>query len=253
MSFIDLLMVEAKKLKRSKIMILLIIPIMFIMISAICAAKMNLNADIKAHYNMFIQSILIFVVFLLPLSMVVINVLLVQNEQKNRGIIKMLSLPVSKVKLNSAKLLMTIILSAFQVGMFFILYIPSEYIASSIIGVNLSVPIIYLLKWCIKVFIVSIPMTALFYLISLVFKKPALSLGLGFLFVVPNVIIANTKLWNIYPVDYGLKLIMIEQGNLQKGAVPQSVPLFPWVIIALAIFIICLVASSFYFEKTESM
>lgn len=253
MSFIDLIYIELKKLKRSKIIIIMLISIIMIMISAVSSAKLNLHdiGSIKPNYNMFVQSMLSFTVFMLPLSLIVITVLICQTEYKNRGILKMLSLPIDIKKLAFAKFLILVFVAALETGLFFILYIPSEILAGRSVGVNLSVPTGYLFMWCMKVLVASLPMTAFFWMICACIKKPAASLGLGFLFTVPIILACNTKYWWLYAMDYPTRIIMFEQARL-SGTLTQNVSYTVlWIGTAILIMGAALFISSIYFGKSE--
>ena len=98
MNLIRLIKIEIGKLKRSKIGLILLIPVLLVWISGIMNADMNFEMQaegISPENNFFIQSFLGYVWFMLPSSLVVITVLMTQTERGNNGILKMLSLPVS--------------------------------------------------------------------------------------------------------------------------------------------------------------
>lgn len=253
MNFISLINIELKKIKRSKIIFILLISVGMIMISMISSAKINLKSEgINPGYNMFIQSALSLTVFMLPLSFAVITVLLSQTERKNRGIIKMLTLPVSPEKIALAKFCTVIFIMAGEIALFLILYIPSQILASNRAGINLSIPTGYILNWGLRIFAASIPMASFFFMISICINNAAASLGLQFLFTVPIILAANTKYWFVYAADYPAKLIMQEQGRFMENTRFNIPDLNLWILSAVLITILTILISAVCFSKTET-
>ena len=86
MNLIRLIKIEIGKLKRSKIGLILLIPVLLVWISGIMNADMNFEMQaegISPENNFFIQSFLGYVWFMLPSSLVVITVLMTQTERGN--------------------------------------------------------------------------------------------------------------------------------------------------------------------------
>ena len=114
MNFFDLLKIEFKKVKRSKIVPLIFIAPLLVVISGIA----NLSRYFSPEYTnawsaMFIQSALVYAYYLLPFSMIVVCVMIAGRETQHNGILKMLALPVSRYALSLAK---------FGVLMFYLFY-----------------------------------------------------------------------------------------------------------------------------------
>ena len=102
MSFLSLVGVEFKKIKRSKIFLILFVATVILWIPSILNADMNFNMQaegISPENNFFIQGFMGMAWFMFPASMVVGTVLLSQTERTNKVILKMLALPISTVKL----------------------------------------------------------------------------------------------------------------------------------------------------------
>ncbi len=104
MNFFDLLKIEFKKVKRSKIVPLIFIAPLLVVISGIA----NLSRYFSPEYTnawsaMFIQSALVYAYYLLPFSMIVVCVMIAGRETQHNGILKMLALPVSRYALSLAK------------------------------------------------------------------------------------------------------------------------------------------------------
>ena len=119
MNFLSLVGVELKKIRRSKILLILLIPVIMMWIPSIINADMNFDLrgiPITPENNFFIQGFMGMVWFMIPASLVICTVLLNQTERSNKGILKMLSLPISTTKLCLAKFTVLILLAAFQMG-----------------------------------------------------------------------------------------------------------------------------------------
>ena len=117
MNFLSLVGVELKKIRRSKILLILLIPVIMMWIPSIINADMNFDLrgiPITPENNFFIQGFMGMVWFMIPASLVICTVLLNQTERSNKGILKMLSLPISTTKLCLAKFTVLILLAAFQ-------------------------------------------------------------------------------------------------------------------------------------------
>lgn len=95
MSFLSLVGVEFKKIKRSKILLILLVATVILWIPSILNVHMNFDMQaegISPENNFFIQGFMGMSWFMFPASMVVGTVLLSQTERANKGILKMLSL-----------------------------------------------------------------------------------------------------------------------------------------------------------------
>ena len=106
MNFFALIGVELRKIRRSKILLILLVPVILMWIPSIINAEMNFDTrgiPITPENNFFIQGFMGMVWFMIPASLVVGTVLLTQTERANKGILKMLSLPVNTAKLCLAK------------------------------------------------------------------------------------------------------------------------------------------------------
>ena len=104
MRFSELLKIELMKYRRSKI-----IPLIFIApILVVSSGIANLSAYFTPEYTnawptMFIQSALLYAYYLLPFSMIVVCVMIASQETNHNGLLKMMSLPVSRQALSLAK------------------------------------------------------------------------------------------------------------------------------------------------------
>ena len=125
MNFLSLVGVELKKIRRSKILLILLIPVIMMWIPSIINADMNFDLrgiPITPENNFMVW-------FMIPASLVICTVLLNQTERSNKGILKMLSLPISTTKLCLAKFTVLILLAAFQM----VMSIGAYYICAAIV------------------------------------------------------------------------------------------------------------------------
>ena len=148
MSIIELLKIEFMKVKRSMILPLLLIPPILVVVSGVFSISMYMTPEYTNAWSaMFIQSALLFGYYLLPFSMVVVCVMIANRETKNNGILKMLALPISKGKLAITKFFVLLIFLAIQLLIFFISFVIAGIIATKIMNVTESIPVLYLLTW----------------------------------------------------------------------------------------------------------
>ena len=127
MSFLSLTGVELKKIRRSGILWILVIPIFLIWLTGVINADINFtmgNEGISPENNFFIQSFMGYAWFMYPASIVISTVMLIQTERRNRGILKMLALPVSAARLCLGKVLCPLLLAAAQMLFMTLAYFP---------------------------------------------------------------------------------------------------------------------------------
>lgn len=205
MNFSELLKIEFMKVKRSKIIPLIFIAPILVIISGIA----NLSAYFTPEYTnawsaMFIQSALVYAYYLLPFSMIVVCVMIAGRETQNNGILKMLALPVSRYSLSLAKFCVLVFYLFMEMAVFMVVFIIAGLIATTTMGIIETLPILYLLKWCIGLFLTMLPCVATMWAITVLFEKPLFSVGLNLLLVIPGILVANTPLWIAYPYCFSI-------------------------------------------------
>lgn len=139
MNFISLVGVEFKKIRRSKISLILLIPVIIMWIPSIINSGINFDTRdvrISPENNFFIQGFMGMVWFMIPAILVICTVLLTQTERSNKGILKMLSLPVNTAKLCLAKFTVLLLMALTQMVMTIAAYYISAAIASYIHNYN---------------------------------------------------------------------------------------------------------------------
>lgn len=175
MSFLSLAGVELKKTRRSGILWILVIPVFLIWLTAVINADINFtigNEGISPENNFFIQSFMGYAWFMFPASIVISTVMLVQTERKNKGILKMLALPVSAARLCLVKFSILLLLAAVQMFFMTLAYFPSAAIASRIQDYNFMLPVMDILREAGIIYISSIPMAAFFWMLAVSIQTP---------------------------------------------------------------------------------
>lgn len=252
MNITKLLRIEFTKVKRSGILPLIFIAPLLVVISGVA----NLGAYLTPEYTnawaaMFIQSALVYAYYLLPLSMVVVCVMISGSETLQGGILKMLALPVSRYALSMAKFCVLLFYLFMELAVFFVVFVIAGLVATTTMGITETLPLLYLLKWCIVLFLSMLPCVALMWTITVLFEKPLLSVGLNLLLVIPGVLAANTPLWILYPYCYSGYLVSRSLHAFTVQTNMQSFPLLPFLLCAIAIFAAALLLSVVRFGKKE--
>ena len=254
MSFLSLVGVEFKKIRRSKIILILLVAAIILWLPSILNANMNFHLEtegISPENNFLIQGFMGMSWFMFPASMVVGTVLLNQTERTGRGIQKMLSLPISTVKLCSAKFVVLLSLAALQILMTVAMYFVSAAIVSQTQHYNFFLSPLLVFEEAGFVLLSAIPMLAFFWMLSVCISTPIFSVGIGLSSIVPSILIMNTKVWYVYPMCYPLYIITSKYGELANGLTTWSIDLLPWLPVAAIFTIACFVVSCLRFGQAE--
>lgn len=252
MSFLGLLRIEFIKVKRSKMILLIFIAPLLV----VSSGTANLQRYFSPEYTnawaaMFIQSALVYAYYLLPLGMIVVCVMIAGRETGNNGIIKMLALPVSRYALSAAKFCVLLFYLFMEMVVFLAAFVITGSIATRGAGITETLPVMYLLKWCVGLFLTMLPGLATMWAITVLFEKPLLSVGLNILLVIPGVLVANTPLWIIYPYCYSGYLLSCSLHDFTAEKISAGFSLFPFLPCAVLIFILVLTAAITRFGKKE--
>ncbi len=254
MSFLSLVGIEFKKIRRSKIVWILAIATVILWLPSILNARINFEMHgegISPENNFLIQGFMGMAWFMFPASMVVGTVLLNMVERSNKGMLKMLSLPVDTVKLCLAKFVVLLALAAFQILMTVGMYYVSAGIASQTQHYNFILQPLFVFKEAGMIFAAAIPMISFFWLLSVCIQTSIFSIGIGLASIVPSVLMINTKIWFAYPMAYPFFVITAEYGKLASNFTTSQVELIPWLPAAASITIFCLFASCLCFGRAE--
>lgn len=254
MSFISLLGVEFRKIRRSKILLILLVATIILWLPSILNADMNFQMQaegIAPEYNFLIQGFLGMSWFMFPASMVVTTVLLNQTERNNKGILKMLALPINTAKLCFAKFIVLFILSAVQILMTVGMYYLSAAIITQTQNYNFILSPLFVFKEAGLLLLSAVPMLAFFWLLSICIQTPVFSIGIGLASIVPSVLMINTKIWFVYPMAYPFFVITAEYGKLATNLTTLRVEIIPWLPVSFAVTIMCLLISGSRFGQAE--
>lgn len=254
MNFLSLTGIEFRKIKRSKILFILLVATVILWIPSILNAHMNFKMQaegISPENNFFIQGFMGMSWFMFPASMVVGTVLLSQTERANKGILKMLALPINTAKFCLAKFFVLLSLAAAQILMMTGMYYISAVICSKTQAYNFFLSPVFVGKEAAMLFLAAIPMIAFFWMLSVCIQTPIFSIGIGLASIVPSVLMINTKIWFAYPMSYPFFVITSEYGKLAANLNTAQVELIPWIPVAFAVTIICLTVSCIRFGQAE--
>ncbi|MDE6607411.1 MAG: ABC transporter permease [Lachnospiraceae bacterium] len=254
MSFLSLIGIEFKKTHRSKIVFILALAVFILWLPSVLNAHMNFEMQaegISPENNFFIQGFMGMAWFMFPASMVVGTVLLSQTEKTNRGILKMLTLPISATALCLAKFIVLLFLAALQILMAAGMYFISAAIASHTQDYPFILPLSFVFKEAGFLFLSSIPMLAFFWLLAVGIQTPIFSVGIGFASIVPSVLMINTKFWFAYPMSYPFFVITAEYGKLAESLSTAPIRLLPWLPAAFGITVFCLLLACLLFGRAD--
>ena len=254
MNFLLLTSIEFKIIRHSKILLILAAATIILWLPSIFNASINFNMQaegISPENNFFIQGFMGMSWFMFPASMVVGTVLLSQTERTNNGILKMLVLPVSTMKLCLAKFTVLLTLAATQILMMTGMYYTSAIICSKTQDYNFILPALFVLKEISLLFLSAIPMITFFWMLSVCIQTPGFSIITGLVSIVPSVLVINTKAWFAYPMSYQFYVITSEYGKLAANLDTNQIKLIPWIPVAIVITIICLSISCLCFGHAE--
>jgi len=251
-NFLDLLKIEFKKVKRSKIVPLIFIAPLLVVISGVA----NLSSYFTPEYTnawsaMFIQSALLYAYYLLPFSMIVVCVMIAGRETQNNGILKMLALPVSRYALSLAKFFILAFYLFMEMVVFLVVFLISGIVATHMTGITETLPILYLVKWCVGLFLTMLPCIAVMWAITVMFDKTLLSLGLNLFLVIPGVLIASTPFWIAYPYCYSGYLVSCSLHDFTAEGSVTAFFVFPFLPCAIAVFILALLLAVRKFGRRE--
>lgn len=255
MSILELTKIEFKKVKRSKIFPLLFIPPILVVISGVYSLSMYMTPEYtNAWKAMFIQSALLFGYYLLPFTMVVVCVMISNREIQNNGILKMLALPIEKGKLAFTKFFVLLTFLMIELSVFFITFIVAGVIATTVMNVTETIPVMYLLSWTLKLFLTTVPSISLMWAITVFFEKPLISIGLNLLLIIPGVLVANTPVWFCYPYCYSGYMVSdaLHTITTEGAEISSGLQLFPFIPCAIILTCISLVAAVKQFGRKET-
>lgn len=252
MTFFEILKIEFMKVKRGRIVPLIFIAPLLVVASGVANLSQYFTPEYTNAWSaMFIQSALVYAYYLLPFSMIVVCVMIAGRETGNNGILKMLALPVSRYTFSIAKFCVLAFYLFMEMVVFLAVFVIAGTVATRTMGVTETMPILYLVKWCVGLFLTMLPCVGTMWAITVLFDKPLLSVGLNLLFVIPSVLVANTPIWIVYPYCYSGYLVScsLHAFTVESGTVTFS--MFPFLPIAILVFGLVLTIAVIQFGKKE--
>lgn len=252
MNFLELIKIEFIKGKRSMIFPLIFIAPLLVTGSGVASLSRYFTPEYtNAWPAMFIQSALLYAYYLLPFSMIVVCVMIAGREKQNNGILKMLALPVSRQTLSLAKFCVLVFCLFMEMIIFFAAFIVAGWAATAISGIPDTMPLLYLLKWCIVMFLTMLPCTAVMWTLTVLFDKPLFSVGLNLLLVIPGLLAAATPVWFLYPYCYSGYLVSCSLHDFTAEGTAEAFPFFPFLPCAVLIFVFALLVAAKKFGRKE--
>lgn len=253
MKFSALAAVELKKLRRSKILLILAAPVILMWVPSVLnsASVLAPSVSIAPENNFFIQGFMGMSWFMIPATLVICTVLLQQTERTGHGILKMLSLPVSTAKLCLAKMFTLILLALVQMILSVAAYYLSAQAASQLQDYRFLLSPAYVIPAVASLYAAAVPMAAVFWMISTLITSPVFSAGIGLASVVPSVLFINTKVWFLYPMSYPFYLLMIQYGRVSPDIYGSQIDWLPWLPAAVLITAAAVAVSCLRFGAAE--
>lgn len=254
MNFLTLLSAELKKLRRTNILLLLLLPVILIWIPGIIHSGLNFDLQgiaITPEKNFFIQGFMGMAWIMIPASFLICTILLTQMERSQRGMFQMLSLPVNTAKLSLAKFTVLLLLLAVQMVLSIGTYYGSALIASRMQHYDFILEPFDVIAGTAQIYAGAIPTAAIFWMLAVLIKAPVFSAGIGLASIVPSVLIINTKYWFLYPASYPFYLLMTQYGKAASGMYETNIAWLPWLPAAIFITIAALAVSCIWYGTSE--
>ena len=163
----------------------------------------------------------------------------------------MLALPVSRYALSIAKFCVLVFYLFMEMVVFLAVFVIAGTVATRTMAVTETLPILYLLKWCVGLFLTMLPCVGTMWAITVLFDKPLLSVGLNLLLVIPGVLVANTPIWIAYPYCYSGYLVSCSLHDFTVESNTITFSMFPFLPIAILVFALVLAIAVKQFGKKE--
>ena len=137
-----------------------------------------------------------------------------------------------------------------EIFVFLAVFVIAGYIAVSTFDITEALPISYLLKWCVGLFLTMLPSLAVMWMLTVLFKKTLFSVGLNLLLVIPGLLAGASPVWFLYPYCYSGYLVSLSlHAFTTEGTAGTALQLFPFIPCSLLIFLSALFISASRFGK----
>lgn len=203
MQFCTLFQLELWKAKGSGLAPLLLAAPVLTVVSGIANIGRYFTPETTGAWSaMYIQSALLYAYYLLPVTEAVLCVLLLGRETENRGLVRLLTLPLGRGALSMAKLCALVLAVFLEVLTFFLVFLLAGLAGVRFGGIREAVPLPYLMKSCAGLFAASLPGAAVLWAVTACIGRPLAAAGLELLLILPGVLAAATPLWPLWPTCY---------------------------------------------------
>lgn len=203
----NILKSEFLKLKRSYFLeIVMIIPIFFVVtgIGNFIRYKSTFMEENTTIWSpVYEQSAIMYGLFFLPIMVTLIMSILVNIENTDNNLRRMVSLPIKKSHLYISKF----IAGASLVFINIVVFILFVAILGNIVKPEGSAMPLYVIYQPLLAYLSLIPLMAIQYYLSMKFSNVFISIGIGTLLSIPSVLVGMTKLWVLFPWCYAFKAI----------------------------------------------
>jgi hypothetical protein len=138
-----------------------------------------------------------------------------------------------------------------EMAVFLAVFVVAGTVATRTMGVTETLPVLYLMKWCVGLFLTMLPCVGTMWAVTVLFEKPLLSVGLNLLLVIPGVLVANTPLWIAYPYCYSGYLVSCSLHDFSVESNTMAFSLFPFLPVAVLVFVLVFAVAVIKFGKKE--
>lgn len=231
--------IELLKLKRAKILLTAtIVPLLTVILGNLDLSTSRVS-DKWQWTHLFEGSGMFFTALVLPILITIIFAMLNRVEHSSGGWQHMLVLPVKREWLYFAKLVVGLMVVFYSL----IILLLGIIVTGLLFNVGGSLD----LEWKIKLFLIfysSLPVMAIMFVLSLIFRNSGVSLAVGVGFSLPTLLIANSaRFWIYYPWSYAFVVFYTHIRTY-----PQ-IPILNWLVPT--IFILFILVSYFQFKYKE--
>jgi lantibiotic transport system permease protein len=233
--FVNSLSSEMMKIKGSALLWLtilgtLIIPLGFIVHDLSNGIHLNkLTSGPEDWMMLYGKVIEPFIMFVLPMGIILICSLIAQVEYKNNNWKQVHTTPQRFTTIFFAKYSVLFLLAVLVFFLLIVGIVLQGVIPTLILDATIpkqSFPFGLLLIELVKCFIVILPIIALQYLVSLTFKNFLLSIGIGLAFFVGTILLIRTKMGLLSPFSYVIYYINGKMPDLHHRMYAQALVIF---------------------------
>lgn len=168
------------------------------------------------------------------------------NDQKSQSVLLSIHIRVTDHVMRH----MVKLFNLMEILVFLAVFVIAGYIAVVTSGITEPLPLSYLLKWCAGLFLTMLPSLSVMWMLTVLFEKPLLSVGLNLLLVIPGLLAGATPIWFLYPYCYSGYLVSRSlQAFTTEVTADTALQLFPFIPCAVLIFTLALFISASRFCK----